>query len=79
MSYITRRYAGKFPLEADSRNFSQCDLESNTNDSPPALPIANKQQSQDHGTVKYISSTPEYEDTADLLSSPPLPPKDGNT
>ena len=74
---MTCRCAGKFALEADSRNFSQRDLESNTNDSPPAL--SDKQQIQDHGTVKYTSSIPEDEDTADLLSLPPLPPKDGNT
>ena len=70
---------GKFPL--DSSSSVHHDLESkefpsrNANESSPAL-----LSEQNLGATKCcISSTPEYEDTAGLLSPPPLPPKNRNT
>ena len=73
---------GKLPLEADSSKFSHHHLENKdsnqtefrSNESLPVLP--DNQLIQNCGTENIcFTSTPEYKDTADLLSPPPLPPR----
>ena len=85
MTCIFITITGKLtPLGADSSNFNHHQLESEdsnqiesrSNESPPALP--DNLLIQNRGTANVNNcfiSTPEYEDTADLLSPPPLPPR----